>query len=55
MLFNLGAGNGCIVMDMVKAMGKARGHDIKYKIGPRRPGDIVTCYADATLAKNEID
>jgi UDP-glucose 4-epimerase len=53
--FNLGTGNGCSVLDMVKAMGKACSHEIKYKIGDRRPGDIATCYADATLAKQELD
>jgi len=52
--FNLGTGNGCSVIDMVNAMGKACGHEIKYKVGPRRPGDIATCYADASLAKTEM-
>ncbi len=52
--FNLGTGNGCSVLDMVKAMEKACGHEIKYKMGDRRPGDISTCYADASLAKNEM-
>jgi UDP-glucose 4-epimerase len=52
--FNLGSGNGCSVLDMVNAMGKACGHEIKYKIGDRRPGDISTCYADASLAKTEM-
>lgn len=52
--FNLGTGNGCSVLDMVKAMEKACGHEIKYKIGQRRPGDISTCYADATLAEKEM-
>ncbi len=52
--FNLGTGNGCSVLDMVKAMSKACGFDIPYKLGPRRPGDIATCYADASLAKTEM-
>jgi UDP-glucose 4-epimerase len=52
--FNLGTGNGYSVLDMVKAMGKACGHEIKYKMGDRRPGDISTCYADASLAKKEM-
>mmetsp|Transcript_7369 Transcript_7369/g.10538 ORF Transcript_7369/g.10538 Transcript_7369/m.10538 type:complete len:364 (-) Transcript_7369:233-1324(-) len=52
--FNLGTGNGFSVIQMVKAMEKACGHEIKYKIGPRRPGDISTCYADASLAKTEL-
>lgn len=52
--FNLGTGNGCSVLEMIKAMEKACGHEIKYKIGARRPGDIATCFADASLAKNEM-
>jgi len=53
-VFNLGTGNGYSVLDMVKAMEKASGKEIKYKIGDRRPGDIATCYADATAAKEEM-
>jgi UDP-glucose 4-epimerase len=53
-IFNLGTGKGYSVLDMVKAMGKACGHDIAYKIGDRRPGDIAVCYADATLAKEKM-
>jgi len=53
-IFNLGTGNGYSVLDMAKAMGKACGHEIKYQIGDRRPGDIAVCYADASLAKNEM-
>lgn len=52
--FNLGTGNGYSVLDMAKAMGAACGHEIKYKIGDRRPGDIAVCYADAAAAKEEM-
>ena len=52
--FNLGTGNGYSVLDMAKAMGKACGHEIKYKLGDRRPGDIAVCYADPTLAREEM-
>lgn len=52
--FNLGTGNGVSVLEMVQAMGKACGHEIAYKVGPRRPGDIATCYADAAMAKTEM-
>lgn len=52
--FNLGTGNGCSVLDMVRAMEKACGHQVPYRMGARRPGDIATCYADATLAKTEM-
>lgn len=52
--FNLGTGNGCSVLDMVKAMSKACGNEVKYVLGDRRPGDVATCYADAQLAKTEM-
>ena len=53
-VFNLGTGNGYSVLDMVNAMTKACGHEIKYQLGARRPGDIATCYADASKAKREM-
>ena len=53
-VFNLGTGKGYSVLDMVHAMTKACGHEIKYQFGDRRPGDIAVCYSDATLAKTEL-
>ena len=52
--YNIGTGVGYSVLDVVKAFSKACGHDIKYKIAPRRPGDIAVCYADPTKAKKEL-
>ena len=52
--YNIGTGVGYSVLDVVKAFSKASGHDIKYKIAPRRPGDIAVCYADPTKAKKEL-
>lgn len=52
--YNVGTGNGYSVLEMVKAFGKACGHDIKYKIVDRRPGDIAVCYADPKKAKDEL-
>lgn len=49
--FNIGTGNGYSVLEMVKAFGEAWGSEVKYKIAPRRPGDIAECYADPTKAK----
>ena len=48
---NVGTGNGYSVMDIIKAFGEVWGSPIKYKIAPRRPGDIAECYADPTKAK----
>ena len=53
-IYNLGTGNGYSVLDMVKAFSKACGHEVKYEIKDRRPGDIATCYADSTKAKVEL-
>ena len=39
---------------MVKAFEKATGKEVKYKIAPRRPGDIAKCYADPAKAKIEL-
>ncbi len=47
---NVGTGNGYSVLDIVKAFGDVWGEPIKYKIAPRRPGDIAECYADPTKA-----
>lgn len=53
-IYNLGTGRGYSVLEMIRAFSKAVGHDIPYVIKPRRAGDIATCYADATKAKNEL-
>ncbi len=51
MTINLGTGNGYSVLDMVKAFEKVSGQKVPHKIAPRRSGDIATCYADPTYAK----
>ena len=48
---NLGRGIGYSVLEVVKAFEKATGKQIPYQIMERRPGDIATCYADTTKAK----
>ena len=48
--FNLGTGTGYSVLQVVNAFEKASGRKVPYCIDPRRPGDIATCYADATKA-----
>ncbi|EDQ90816.1 uncharacterized protein MONBRDRAFT_18222 [Monosiga brevicollis MX1] len=54
-VYNLGTGKGVSVLEMIKAFGKAAGRDIPYQIAPRRPGDIASCYADASAAKKDLD
>ena len=53
-IYNLGTGVGYSVLDMIKAFEKASGKNIPYQIAPRREGDIATCYANASRAKEEL-
>ena len=39
------------MLDVVKAFEKASGRPVPYKIAPRRPGDIATCFADPARAE----
>lgn len=53
-VYNIGTGTGYSVLDMVKAFGKACGHEIPYKICPRRAGDVAECYANCDKAAKEL-
>ena len=55
MTINLGTGNGYSVLDMVKAYEIASGKKIPYKIAPRRDGDIASCYANPSYAREVLD
>ncbi|OJW79473.1 MAG: UDP-glucose 4-epimerase GalE [Bacteroidetes bacterium 46-16] len=49
-VFNLGTGNGVTVLELIDAFEKASGQKLNYKIGPRRPGDVVAVYANNNKA-----
>ena len=51
---NLGTGKGYSVLDLVKAFERVNGVKINYVIKERRAGDIATCYADPTRAKEQL-
>lgn len=53
-IYNLGTGQGSSVLDMVHAFAKACGHDVPYKLCPRRPGDIAECWASTEKAEAEL-
>lgn len=53
-IYNLGTGIGYSVLDVVKAFEKASGVEIPYVIGPRRAGDIATCYSEPSKALKEL-
>ncbi len=51
MAINLGTGKGYSVLEMLNAFQRASDKKIPYQIVSRRPGDIATCYADPSYAK----
>jgi UDP-glucose 4-epimerase len=53
-VFNLGTGNGVTVLEAINAFEKTTGKKLNYTIGPRRPGDIMSIYANNDLAKNVL-
>lgn len=54
-VFNLGSGNGVTVLELIKAFEKVSGEKLNYKLGPRRPGDVVAVYADNCKARALLD
>lgn len=52
--YNLGTGIGYSVFELIRAFEKATGKEVPYTIRERRAGDIATCYADPSLAKEEL-
>lgn len=53
-IWNLGAGQGHSVFEMVRAFEQVSGRPVPYQISPRRTGDIATCYANAEKAAVEL-
>jgi UDP-glucose 4-epimerase len=53
-IYNLGTGRGYSVLEMIQAFEKACGQKVRYKIVGRRAGDIATCYADPSFARQEL-
>lgn len=52
--FNLGTGTGYSVLEVIEAFEKASGRKVDYRIAPRRPGDIATCYANPDRAADVL-
>ena len=52
MIINLGTGRGHSVLEVVRRFEAVSGRPIPYDIVDRRPGDVATCYADATRARS---
>ncbi|GAA5233027.1 UDP-glucose 4-epimerase GalE [Verticiella sediminum] len=53
-VFNLGTGVGTSVLELVKAFENVSAQTVPLRIGPRRPGDVASMWADAALARARL-
>lgn len=53
-VYNLGTGNGNSVLEVITAFERVSGTKLKYRIGPRRSGDIVSIYSDTAKANSVL-
>jgi UDP-arabinose 4-epimerase len=52
--FNLGAGRGASVRELVETVREVTGQDVPTTVGPRRPGDPPVLVADAARARAKL-
>ena len=52
--YNLGTGKGTSVLELLHTFEKVNNLKVPYKIVPRRAGDIATCYADVSKAREQL-
>lgn len=53
-VINVGTGKGTSVLEVIKAFEKVTGQKVPYKIGARRPGDVVAAYAGVKKSKAKL-
>jgi len=53
-VFNLGTGRGSSVLEVVNAFEKVTGQKLNYKIVDKRPGDVISVYADTAKANKVL-
>ena len=54
-VWNLGAGQGSSVLDVIRSFERVSGRPVPYEFVPRRAGDLAAYWADASLAERELD
>jgi UDP-glucose 4-epimerase len=52
--FNLGTGKGTSVLQLLEAFESVIGSPIPRTVAPRRVGDVAECFADVTLAREQL-
>jgi UDP-glucose 4-epimerase len=53
-VYNLGTGQGVSVLEAINAFEKVSGKKLNYKMGPRRPGDVVEIYSNCEKAQKDF-
>jgi len=54
-VFNVGAGKGHSVLEVIQSFERVSGQKLNYRIVDRRPGDIEQIWADTKLANNALN
>lgn len=52
---NVGTGNGTSVLEVITIFEKVAKQTLNWKFGPRRPGDVIEIYADASKANRLLN
>jgi UDP-glucose 4-epimerase len=53
-VFNIGTGKGSSVLEVINAFEEVTGQKLNYRIAGRRPGDVISAYADTSKANNVL-
>lgn len=53
-VYNVGAGEGHSVLEVIRAFEQVTGRAFAYQMGPRRAGDVAAVYADVSKAEAEL-
>ncbi|MFT7300238.1 MAG: UDP-glucose 4-epimerase [Porticoccus sp.] len=53
--WNLGAGNGYSVLEMIRAFEDVSGIAIPFQVVARRPGDVAECWADVSKSERDLN
>ena len=53
-MFNLGTGKGVTVLEAIQSFEKVSGQKLNWKFGERRPGDVVSIYANNDKARSML-
>ena len=53
-IFNVGTGRPVSVMELINTFERVNGVKLNWKFAPRRPGDVVSIWADPSLAEREL-